>query len=79
MKVESFEVVVKTEKSAKRFFATWCRKNGHFFCTPGVVAEKPIGSGEDGIVVATAGMSLETSLADGLESSISPVRTGCGS
>jgi len=38
------------------------------FSAHGVVTEKPIGSGEDVIAVASAGMSLGTSPADGLES-----------
>ena len=33
MKVESFELLVMTEKSAKRFFRRLCRKNNHIFCT----------------------------------------------
>jgi hypothetical protein len=35
MKVEWFEVLVKSEKSAKRFFVKRCRKNGHILCQPG--------------------------------------------
>ncbi len=38
------------------------------FSAHGVVAERPIGSGEDVIAVASAGMSLETLPEDGLES-----------
>jgi transposase len=33
MNVESFELLVRTEKSAKRFFIRRCRKNSHIFCT----------------------------------------------
>lgn len=33
MNIESFEALVKTEKSAKRYFTKLCRKNGRIFCT----------------------------------------------
>ena len=79
MDIKSFELIVKSERSAKRFLVKACWGNHLRFCIACKKHGKSTESDVPGTDVEIVGTSSPTSQADGLTNSISSAETGSGS